>query len=100
MILVRDVFQAKYGKDGKLAQLFKDASEQWDSESQTKYARRLLTDLSGPFFTVVTETEVDSLAEFQKFLSESFSRPDFGERFARMEGLVESGQRELYTIGA
>ena len=52
MILVRDVFQAKYGRGGELVALFKEAGEKWPAE----YAVRILTDASGPFFTVVTET--------------------------------------------
>jgi|FLYK01.1.fsa_nt_gi hypothetical protein len=56
MILVRDVFQAKYGRGGELVALFKQARQLWP------YATRILTDASGPFFTVVTETEPERLA--------------------------------------
>jgi hypothetical protein len=56
MILVRDVFQAKYGQGGALVALFKEVREKWPESAQ--YAYRILTDASGPFFTIVTETEV------------------------------------------
>src|SRR6266511_3184149 len=59
MILVRDVFQAKYGKSGELVALFKEAHQKWPDAMQ--YGRRVLTDASGPFFTVVTATEVEQL---------------------------------------
>lgn len=98
MIVVRDIFQAKYGKGGELVQLFKEAEQRWDPMHQ--YGRRILTDLSGPFFTVVTETEVESLEQYQHWLQESFTHPDFGAWFARMEPLVESGHREFYTVEA
>jgi hypothetical protein len=96
MILVQDVFQAKYGKGGELVALLKEAREAWP-ESQA-YGYRILTDASGPFFTVITETEVPSLAEWEKRIKEIFTNPDFAKWFARMEPLVESGRREFYNI--
>ena len=96
MMIVRDVFQAKYGKGGELVALFKEASK----ELRTGYGYRILTDASGPFFTVVTETEVASLADWEKLIAEVFSNPEFGKWFARMEPLVRSGQREFYNVEA
>jgi hypothetical protein len=94
MILMRDVFQAKYGKGGELVALFKQAREQWPAV----YAPRILTDLSGSFFTVVTETEVENLAAVEQLMADVFALPDFGDWFARMEPLVESGRREFYNV--
>ncbi len=96
MILVRDVFQAKYGKGGDLVALFKEVKEKWPGSAQ--YGYRILTDASGPFFTIVTETEVPNLAEWERLIAEVFSLPEFGEWFARMTPLVESGRREFYNI--
>ena len=94
MIIVRDVFQAKYGKGGELVALFKEARKEWPQF----YAYRILTDASGPFFTVVTETEVASLAEWEKRIAEIFSDPDFSQWFARSTALIESGRREFYNL--
>jgi hypothetical protein len=96
MILVHDVFQAKYGQGGDLVALFKEVKEKWPESAN--YGYRILTDASGPFFTVVTETEVASLAEWERLIAEVFSLPQFGEWFARMTPLVDSGRREFYTI--
>ncbi len=94
MIIVRDVFQAKYGKGSDVAALFKEAKETWS----TPHAPRILTDASGPFLTVATETEFESLAAFEQKSGEIFSMPEFGDWFGRMTQLVESGRRELYNI--
>ena len=59
---------------------------------------RILTDLSGPFFTVVTEIEVESLAAWEGSFSEVMAQPWMGDWFGRMMPLVESGSREFYTI--
>ena len=97
MILVRDVFQAKYGKSDELAALFKEAQKEW---ARIGYGHRVLTDASGPFFTVVTETEVESLADWERRAADIYSLPEFGDWFRRMEPLVESGQREFFNIAA
>lgn len=96
MILVRDVFQAKYGRGDELIKLFQEIAQQMEMGS----GRRLLTDLSGPFFTIVTETEAESLDAYFNQMREGFSRPEFGALFGRMQELVESGRREFYTIEA
>ena len=94
MILVRDVFQAKYGKGGELVALFKELRQQWPTQA----VDRILTDASGPFYTIVTETTLESLAAWEQRMAEIFSQPEFGEWFARMMPLVESGRREFYNI--
>lgn len=94
MVLVRDVFQAKYGKGGELVALFKEARKKWPEG----YPDRILTDLSGQFFTVVTETEMGSLAEWERRTGEIFAMKEFGDWFAKMTPLVESGSREFYTV--
>ena len=95
MILVRDVFQAKYGKAGELVALLKEAGQKLP-----QYPGRILTDASGTFFTVVTETEVASLAAWEQRNKEILAVPDFADWFARMTHLVESGRREYYNIEA
>jgi hypothetical protein len=94
MILVRSVFQAKYGKGGDLVAFFKEVHQKWPEST----AERILTDASGQFFTVVTETEVESLAEWERRAAEILALPEFSEWFARMTPLVESGRREFYNI--
>ncbi|MDQ4075755.1 MAG: hypothetical protein M3220_05840 [Chloroflexota bacterium] len=96
MILVRGVFQARYGKADEVVALFKEAREEWG----TDYAGRILTDASGPFFQVVVETEVENLAEWERRSDEIFSQREFGNWFDRMTNLVESGRREFYNIEA
>lgn len=94
MILVRNVFQAKYGKGGELVALFKEAHQQRLGQSLD----RILTDASGPFFTVVVEATLESLASWEQRQAVDFSLPEFGEWFERMMPLVESGRREFFHI--
>lgn len=94
MILIRDVFQAPYGQGGDLVAHFQEARQQWSAD----YATRILTDAGGRFFTVIVETEVDSLADWERRQADIFNEPGFDDWFARMQPLVESGQREFYNI--
>ena len=94
MVIVRDTFQAKYGKSGDLVALFKEARDSWPGP----YSSRILTDASGQFFTVSVETEVASLAEWEELIASIFSAPDFGAWFEQMTALVDSGKREYLNV--
>jgi hypothetical protein len=94
MIVVRDVFQAKYGRGNELVGLLKETFSKLGHD----HTYRLLTDASGPFFTIVTEIEVASLAEWEQLTAKVFAMPEFGEWFNRMLPLVESGRREFYHL--
>ncbi len=92
MILVRTVFQAKWGKAQELVAAFKEGMR--GAERQP----RILTDLSGPFHTVVLEGEHESLAAWERFRAQMFADPQFAAGSRRVDELVESGRTEYYTI--
>lgn len=92
-IIVRDMFQAKYGKGDELVALFKEAIEKLGLPVQ-----RIMTDASGQFFTVVTEREVASLAEWESMIQRVFSDARFGPWFQKMTALVDGGRREFYNV--
>jgi hypothetical protein len=94
MIVVRDVFQAKYGRGGELVQLMKELEEKFG------IGQRIYTDMSGPFFTVVTETEVESMDAWESMLQEAFSDSSWQDWFSKMVPLVETGRREFYRLEA
>jgi hypothetical protein len=97
MLLVRDIFQAKYGRGDELVALFKEARAQMGAGGQAG-SMRLMTDASGPFFTIVTEYEVESFAAWERQFAEMMAEPDTGGFGARMNEVVESGRREFYTV--
>ena len=94
MILVRAVFQAKLGKAQELVASFKTAMQQSDTPNQS----RILTDLSGPWDTVVVETVAESLADWERQRAEMFANPQFQASFAQVSNLVVSGRNEYFTI--
>ena len=100
MILVRFVCQARFGRSSDLVAGFKQSGEVARTIVGESVRGRILTDLSGPFDTVIQELEVESLAEWERLRVLLFSNPQFSEAEARMPDVIESGTTEYYTIEA
>lgn len=96
MIVVRDVFQAKYGRGDELVALFQELIPAAQAAGMGEMS--IMTDLSGRFFTIVTEEQVESLAAYEQSRDKLFAAPEFEGWFARMMEIVESGSREFYTL--
>jgi hypothetical protein len=99
-ILVRFTCQAKIGKASEVVAGFKQSREIVRTVAGSNLRTRLLTDLSGPFDTVIHEIEVASLAEWERLRAMIFSNPEIQEAEAALPGLLESGRTEYYTIEA
>lgn len=102
MILVRYVFQAKWGMADKAVEMFKKYAEPMRKMFGGKVRVRILTDLSGPFHTVVQEMQVENLAEWERLRAAMFAS-DEAQEMEGMEGdenPFESGYTELFTIEA
>ena len=100
MIIVRFVFQAKPGKAGEVVKGFKEGAEMMRRVAGSNAKVRLLTDLSGPFDTVVQEVELESLAEWEIVRTKIFSDPKFQEAQVGGESPILSGRTEFYTLEA
>lgn len=99
MLVARQVFSAKYGRGDELVALFQEFNTRMQQEVDGTAPRfRILTDATGPFFTVVTEVEVKNFAAWEGPFREAMARPWMGEWFGRMMPLVESGRREFYNV--
>ena len=95
MILERNVFQAKYGRGDELVAVMKKMRPLMKRAGARDL--RVLTDLSGPFFTVIAEATFENLAASEA-TSSMFGEPAFEKLMSAMAELVESGSREFYTI--
>ena len=98
MLLIRDVFRCKPGQAKVLIEQFKKAIPLMMEGTGTEGKFRILVDYMATYWTVVIESEVESLAEFEKRMSEM--QP--GEEAQKaMEGYmdnVDSGYREVFKI--
>ena len=104
MIIVRTVFQGSYGKGGELAAAQTAAAKQFIAELGGDHRWKVMSDLSGPFDTVVMEVEVASLAEWEGLRSRLFASAAFREAMATTlvasRALTVSGRTEYWTIEA
>ncbi|MBI4541540.1 MAG: NIPSNAP family protein [Gemmatimonadetes bacterium] len=96
MILVRNVFQLKFGKA-------RDALALWPEfralVGKAGYGpTRALTDLTGPAYTFVFESSFDSLAAWESSLAMTFASDEWRAWYQRFSPLVESSHREIYRI--
>jgi hypothetical protein len=90
MIIVRETFVAKPGMASKLAKLLSDAVHSAPDRA------RVLTDLVGPFNTVVVETEVETLSAFDKRMREYRTDERMRSKMAGYTDLYTNGRREIY----
>ncbi len=100
MILVRQVFQAKFGHAAEAAAMMAEGMRGARDLVGMSPRWRVLTDLSGPFDTVVLEVEAESLAQWEEARSRLFSNPHFQEQQRGGRELFVAGRNELYTIEA
>ncbi len=100
MILVRMVFQTKWGKAQEVVDEFKKNADMMRRVTGPRVRGRVLTDLSGPFHTVVQEMEVESLAEWERIRTAMFSDQEAQQQMGDPGDLLESGRAEFYTIEA
>ena len=96
MIIIREVFHAKPGMASKLAKMFK---ETMPPEAAARF--KVMTDLTGPYNTVVMEAEYEDLASFEKEMAEfmkqqSAQKPD-PSKPSHVDMYI-SGGREIYRL--
>jgi len=99
MILVRNVFRLKYGKAREATALVKEGlAIQKRAITGVEFSTRVLTDVTGPFYTLVLELTVPNLATFEKYGPQLFADKEWQANYQKMTPLVESGYREIFTI--
>jgi hypothetical protein len=94
--LIRDVFRARPGKSKELAEIFMSLVSHLENEGFTNV--RIMTDYAGPYWTVVVEAQIDSIARFDEHLRTFTSRIEVAEVLKGYRDLVESGYREIFKI--
>lgn len=92
MIIIRESFTAKPGMASKLAKLMKSMT------NDAKHEIRVMTDLTGPFNTVVMETEIDRLSDMETRMSEYISDPEMKTKMSGYTDMYTKGRREIFQV--
>jgi hypothetical protein len=99
MVVIRNVFHLKFGKAREAVALFKEGiAIQKRIGAGTNSSMRLLTDVTGPFYTVVLELSVPSLSAFETEAPRLMGDKDWQANYQKIGALVESGYREIFTV--
>jgi len=96
MILVRDIFHLKFGKAKDAKAVLKEGRALIEKLGFSK--PRAMADLTGHSYTLVMETEWNSLGDMENALKTSFGNKDWQNWYQKFVPLVDSGNREIYTI--
>ena len=99
MTVIRNVFRLKFGKTRDAVALLKEgmAIQKRALGSDANFSNRLLTDMTGPFYTVVLELTVPNLAAFETLAPRLFSDKEWQANYQKFSELVESGYREVFN---
>jgi hypothetical protein len=93
MFVIRNVFKCKPGQAKNLADRFQKSMALMEGVKQ-----RVLVDHIADFWTVVFETEVESVAAFEEQFQQYGQRADVQEAMSGYMDYVESGYREVFRI--
>jgi hypothetical protein len=101
MVVIRNVFQLKFGKAREAVALFKEGiaiQKRVGAGAGVDFSTRLLTDVTGPFYTVVLEITAPNLSAFEAAAPRLMGDKDWQATYQKTTALVESGYREIFTI--
>jgi hypothetical protein len=98
MIVVRDIFQIKFGQSKEAVALWREAAGLLkDSGFPTDV--RLLTDLAGaPYYTVILESTFKSLGDWEKAHGAAKDNAPWKAVYAKIIPCTESGRREILSV--
>ena len=97
MIVVRNTFRLKFGKTREALAILKEGMA-IQKRAGVDVSQRLLTDLTGTFYTIVLELTVPNLAALEATMPKVMGDKDWQANYQKLTPLVESGRREIFTI--
>jgi hypothetical protein len=97
MIVVRNVFHLKFGKAREAVAMMRD-SIAISKKLTPELSARMLTDITGQFYTLVLELTAPSLAALETTQPRIMNDKDWQANYQKFVPLVESGHREIFTI--
>jgi len=99
MIVIRNVFQLKFGKAKDAVALWKEGIALM-KKGGLSAPTRILTDLTGPSYTLVFEESFESLAAYEKEMKSIMGMEEWKSWYSRFVPLCKSAYREIMTVAA
>jgi len=98
MIIERNVFHLKFGKAKDAIAIWKEIMAAAKKSNLDNYEMRLMSDLSGPSYTLVVELHLKSFIDLNPKQAVWATTPAFQELYQKFIPLCESSDREYYRI--
>ena len=98
MILVRDVFEIEFGRAREAVEAWREGLALAEEISEGKLKGRLLTDLVGPYYTLVVEFPFPSLAAWEESAKKLMGDPAWRTWYPKVVRLAHGGHREIFNI--
>lgn len=96
MILVREIFQVKFGRMKEVLGLVKEVGKIMNVPGHE--LGRVCTDITGPFYTLVFESAFKNLADYEDREKSIGKNDEWKKWYAKFTPLIDSGRREIYNI--
>ena len=97
MYVVRDVFRCKPGHSKSVAEKFKSALPFMKKMKGFK-GGRVLVDYMAGYWTVVLETEIESMGDFEAQMNEYGSNKEMRDLLKGYMDEVDGGYREVFKV--
>lgn len=97
MIIVRNTFRLKFGKAREAVAIMKEGIA-IQKRAGVDVSQRLLTDMTGTFYTIVLELTLLNLSALETMMPKVMGDKDWQANYQKMTPLVESGHREIFTV--
>jgi hypothetical protein len=95
MIVVRDIFQVRFGKMKDALGIWKEMGKLMPAEARNR--TRILTDLTGQYYTLVMEGTHKSISDWESSMAQ-MGDPAMGALYQKFTLLVDGGRREIFTL--
>ena len=96
MIVIRNTFQVNFGKMKEAVPLLKENMAR--AVAAGGKPGRLMTDVTGAFYTLVLELEFDDMADADRNMNTIGKLPGWQETYQKFCAVVDSGRREIFSV--
>jgi hypothetical protein len=97
MIVVRNTFRLQFGKAREALAIMKEGMA-IQKRAGVDVPQRLLTDMTGTFYTIVLELTLPNFAALEATMPKVMADKEWQANYQKLLPLVRSGEREIFTI--
>ena len=98
MVIVRNVFTVKFGKARDAMEAYKEVVGIARQATGSAVPIRVLTDVTGQNYTIVSELTFENLAAFEQIMPKISGEPRWQAAYQKFTPNVDAGHREIFRV--